>query len=105
MNFYKKTPFAMKRMFANLNAARKALPPKERKEFDKWFVLEQFKAAARTMSADELVELKAEIVRLTKEKEERAAATDRKPSIRKATIYRPNQDIGYGGYVREREVV
>ena len=69
MNFYKKTPFAMKRMFANLNAARKAMPPKERKEFNKWFVLEQFKAAARTMSADELVELKAEIVRLTKEKE------------------------------------
>lgn len=104
MNFYKKTPFAMKRVFANLISTRNAMSAKERKEFDKWFALEQFKTAARTMSADELVELKAEIVRLTKEKEERAAAADRKPKTKKAVIFKSEDQI-YGGYVREREIV
>lgn len=92
MNFYKKTPFAMKRMFANLNAARKALPLKERKEFDKWFVLEQFKTAARTMSTDELVELKAEIVRLTKEEEERTVL-ERTSKVRTATVFCPDDSV------------
>ena len=102
MNFYKKTPFAMKRVFANLISTRKAMSAKERKEFDKWFALEQFKTAARTMSTDELVELKAEIVRLTKEKEERAASEQR-PQTKKAVIIKSEDQI-YSGYEREDAV-
>lgn len=103
MNFYKKTPFALKRMLANLSATRKSMAPTERKEFDKWLVIEQFKAATRTLSYDELVELKAEIVRMTKEKEERVIE-DRKSSLKKATIFRP-EDTGYGGYVKEGSIL
>lgn len=99
MNFYKKTPFAMKRMFANLISTRNAMSAKERKEFDKWFALEQFKTAARTMSTDELVELKAEIVRLTKEKEERTVP-ERTSKVRTATVFRPGDSV-YSGFLKE----
>ena len=85
MNPYKKISPAVKIMISALTAARRTMSKAEKREFNKWFAFEQFKSAASVLNADELIELKGEIVKLTKQKEEYAYTVRTKP--KKAVLY------------------